>query len=454
MKNQFISVLVILILLLGSLGLVASAEERPYEGVEIHLASGWDTPITAMHKVVDRFEELTGIKVIIEQIAWGPLYTKWVMESVGETGYFDVIRMSPVWISEAVEGGWIIPLDEIIEETGYDIADYAELALDNLGRIPGDDTIWALPLEPVVKGIAYRTDLFENAIERSNFKEQYGYELRPPRTTEELRDVAEFFTRDTTGDGEIDLYGFAAPQLERDGVHWLYYPIWSFGGEILDPIERIALINSPEVIEGFDWAIEMQQFQPRAVTVWASGDQVMAFAEGKLAMAYIEVMFHAIPLLDPEVSPYYDCTKFFVLPVYPDNPRGYTTGKGPIAGGGLAIPSASKNQEAAWEYISWVTSDQEALRVLASEGTLYAKAQVFEDPIILENPLFKKVLPIWSESVEHAAKSRPLISELVPVKNRIRLAWYEMLSEPERLEEIVFRLHRDIQQILDEGSKK
>ncbi len=53
----------------------------------------------------------------------------------------------------------------------------------------------------------YRTDLFEDPTNQADFEAKYGYPLAPPTDWEEYRDVAEFFTRDTDGDGQVDLYG-------------------------------------------------------------------------------------------------------------------------------------------------------------------------------------------------------------------------------------------------------
>ena len=42
---------------------------------------------------------------------------------------------------------------------------------------------------------------------KADFEAKYGYPLAPPTTWEQYTDIAEFFTRDTDGDGAIDLYG-------------------------------------------------------------------------------------------------------------------------------------------------------------------------------------------------------------------------------------------------------
>ena len=44
-------------------------------------------------------------------------------------------------------------------------------------------------------GLVYRRDLFDDPKEKAAFKGKYGYDLAAPATYDQLRDIAEFFTR-------------------------------------------------------------------------------------------------------------------------------------------------------------------------------------------------------------------------------------------------------------------
>jgi ABC-type glycerol-3-phosphate transport system substrate-binding protein len=59
----------------------------------------------------------------------------------------------------------------------------------------GSGRYWAVPLEADAIGWAYRKDWFEDPSEMKAFKEKYGYDLAPPKTWMQLRDIAEFFYR-------------------------------------------------------------------------------------------------------------------------------------------------------------------------------------------------------------------------------------------------------------------
>ena len=70
-----------------------------------------------------------------------------------------------------------------------------------------DDHFVGMPVWTNSEILFYRTDLWEDATNMADFEAKYGYPLAPPTTWEQYRDMAEFFTRDTDGDGAIDLYG-------------------------------------------------------------------------------------------------------------------------------------------------------------------------------------------------------------------------------------------------------
>jgi len=71
-----------------------------------------------------------------------------------------------------------------------------------LGYGQKEGKTYCIPIFWNSHGLFYRKDLFEDPTEKANFKAKYGYELRVPRTFDELVDVAEFFTRPP------NLYGF------------------------------------------------------------------------------------------------------------------------------------------------------------------------------------------------------------------------------------------------------
>jgi multiple sugar transport system substrate-binding protein len=99
-------------------------------------------------------------------------------------------------------------------------------------------SVYSLPWHDGPECLIYRRDLFEKETEKDNFRRQHGYSLAPPKSWQEFRDVARFFTRPDAG-----LYGtlFAA---FPDGHNTLYdfaLQVWSRGGELADGQGNITL---------------------------------------------------------------------------------------------------------------------------------------------------------------------------------------------------------------------
>jgi multiple sugar transport system substrate-binding protein len=101
------------------------------------------------------------------------------------------------------------PMDEYIADPNLPDID-PESFVPNSWRPWGyyKGKVISIPTLQAIRLFAYRKDLFEDPKEKANFKKQYGYELTPPETWEQLVDVAKFFTRDTDGDGKRDFWGF------------------------------------------------------------------------------------------------------------------------------------------------------------------------------------------------------------------------------------------------------
>ena len=431
--------------------LTVGDDDKPFDGVQITVGALHNAPSNSMLGFLDEFEAETGIKVVVEQLAAGDLLTKATIESVGRTGYFDIIRVSPNWIPTFAEPGWIVPLDELIATSGFNINDIIPSALSALAQLPGDDRIWALPQDANVAFFAYRTDLFGDPDEQDAFRERYGYDLIPPETTDQWLDVAEFFTRDTNGDGEIDLHGFGfAQKAPGPASIWSIIPLWTFGAELIDETGPTVLLNSPEAIAAFEWALELQPFQPGGVLAWEQYDQFTPMAQGRLATS-LQFFAVAPDLLDPQKSDYHDRIAFKTIPMRPNNPKGYETGKAHYSGGSLVLHADSRNPEAAWTFMSWMLG-KEMADDYALAGTLTPRFSVLENDTVLDsNPAFRQILPPFLESLSNVAKPRPMLPEssalLAPVGN----AWHEAVTGNKSAEVAIADAHAEMEKILKDA---
>ena len=192
----------------------------------------------AMTSIVKDFESKNCVKVTIVGIDNSQLYDKQIIEAVGKTGAYDVYNIETAEKAGFAESGYILPMDDYIkanpDKVKYD--DIAPVLADVTTKYKGK--IWGLPYYTYTQGQFYRADLFEDPTEQAAFKAKYGYDLKPPTTWDQMKDVAEFFTRKkgATLKGkplEKDFYGiglmagrFQEIQDELSGMIWYKGSDW------------------------------------------------------------------------------------------------------------------------------------------------------------------------------------------------------------------------------------
>jgi multiple sugar transport system substrate-binding protein len=209
----------------------------------------------------------------------------------------------------------------------------------------GSGEYWALPAEVDANGYVYRTDLFEDPKEMKAFKAKYGYELAPPKTYKELRDIAAFFTRPP------ELYGIATYfSKQYDGITMGFQQVmWSYGGSYGDPktYKVKGYINSPDSVKALEYYKELVKYSPPDAPNYYWQETLAAYNAGKVAMAMDYFAF--LPgAIDPEQNPnYHDKSGFFIAPA---GPKGHYIS---IGGQGMSISSYSKNMDIAKQYMKW-----------------------------------------------------------------------------------------------------
>ncbi|WP_320034449.1 extracellular solute-binding protein [Halarcobacter sp.] len=154
-----------------------------------------------------------------------------------------------------------------------------------------DNKYYFLPYDGDCIILYYRKDLFENPKYKKLFKEKYNYELNPPKTWKEYRDIAEFFNGwDWDNDGKIE-YGFAESRIKGYGTTFQFltkaaaktkYPKnnYYYFDEDMNP-----LINSEGFVKSLEEFIDIMQFAPPNIKNYSPAEVRMSFITGQVAMA-------------------------------------------------------------------------------------------------------------------------------------------------------------------------
>ena len=350
----------------------------------------------------------------------------------------DVICFDRFAIAEWAARGAFYPLDKFleIEKTSKDpdaihAEDYYNSCWDEVvyrDPLTGNSGVYGIPEKVDNRALFYNKDL----LKRAGYVDEKG-EARPPKTWEELQDMAVKLT-ETDAQGHITRLGFAP----NYGNSWLYIYAWQNGGHFMSPDGRHCTLNDPRIVEALDWMTKMYDAVGGVEKVHAfestlQGGDLDPFIIGKVAMK-IDGFWQ---ITDTVAQYGRDLNYGIARPPIPA--RMLAQGSkicSWVSGWCYAIPSTARNKEAGWELIRFLVSKRaqeimaESQRLtLASQGRVFVPTQsadkrinkwlfdkyVFDDPSmdpkvaaavevfnnLLEGQPFRPVTPVgqllWNE---------------------------------------------------------
>ena len=340
MKQYSIITLLILTAVMVCIPFTADAQET----LTIVWAE-WD-PANYLQELSKDFTAETGINVDVVQIPWGNFQDKVFTAFVGKSKLYDIVIGDSQWLGRNSVGGHYIDLTDWINEN-IDVDKIYGPAMTAFAEYPkGSQKYWALPAQVDAAGYVYRKDLFEDPKEMKDFSEKYGYDLAPPKTYSQLRDVAEFFTRP-----DQDLYGIATwYSKEYDGISMGFQQVmWSFGASYGDS-ENFKVdghINSKDAEKALDYYTDLLKFAPPDAPNYYWQETLNAYISGKVAMGMNYFAFFP-GVVKAETNPIsHDKSGFFIAPA---GPKGHYIS---IGGQGMSISEYSENKDIAKLYLKW-----------------------------------------------------------------------------------------------------
>jgi multiple sugar transport system substrate-binding protein len=346
----------------------ATEEVKKFDGVEITLASMTDQYVTGFRNLIPLFEEETGITVVMDELGYTDLYQKLTADFVGKTAQYDLMTVDIVWSGEYAANGYTLPLDDFMARDADEInADDIMPVAWTLGEYQGQH--WAYPLAGYANLLNYRKDLFDAA------------GLAAPTTQEELLAAAKQLTQ-----GEnygIALLGAKGSAVAQDYMAFLQ----QHGASVLDADGNVALVT-PKNIETLEFFGELFKYAPPGSTDYWWDQRETAFRNGTVAMMEGWSIARA-GYENPEMSSVVGKVDVTVAPVSEGMEPKYGFG-----GWGIGINASSdpEKQEAAWEFIKWITSEEIQKEWIKNDGAPIRRSTL-EDPELNElYPWFPLIL--------------------------------------------------------------
>lgn len=276
----------------------------------------------------------------------------------------DVITAMPHWDVSLAQDSITRDLAPFMERDGISASDFVQ------GTIQGftlGSKVWGLPLGALVYGSAYNARLLNEA----------GY--APPGqhdwTWDHVRDVARKLTLDRDGDGAIDQYGVA---IERaPSTNFFYGLAYQAGGmfydQFIDP--KVSYWNTPEVREAVAYYLSFYEdgyapfqthaysahwIQDKAAFLWLNASSTWgSYAHLDRTLGHHDV----VTVLSP---------------------------KGPVRGGwqmtayGVQMVSSTKNPEAAWKWMKYLSTSTEEVIARYETGEVLMSSYLKNVPLFLD----------------------------------------------------------------------
>jgi multiple sugar transport system substrate-binding protein len=275
----------------------------------------------------------------------------------------DVILGDVIWTAELAANGWVSDLSDQFPESTQ-----KEYLHGSVEAIMYDDKPYAMPWYTDTGLLYYRKDLLE----------QSGYGA-PPKSWDELKKMA----RKVMGESGTKFgFVFQGARYEGgvcDGCEF----IWGHGGNVLDPADpNKVIVDSPEAIAGLATERSMitDGISPQAVTVYKEDESAGAFLNGDAV--FLRNWPYVYALIGTSDYPKLETDQVGVseLPSSDGKPGNGTVGDQP-----LYISTSSKNPEAAWKFIEFLSATEQQ-KFRAIEGSyLPTRSKLYDDPEIQES---------------------------------------------------------------------
>jgi multiple sugar transport system substrate-binding protein len=339
----------------------------------------------------------------------------------------DVILGDVIWTAELAASNWISDLSDRFPESRQQ------------AFLPG--SVEAIIFEGKPYGMPWFTDT-GLLYYRKDLLNQSGYD-GPPKTWNELKQM----TRKVSREAGIK-FGFLFQGARYEGgVCDALEFIWGHDGNVLDPNDPTrVIVDSPQAIAGLATERSMitDGISPEAVTVYKEDESAGAFLNGdgiflrNWPYVYALVSDPAESKLKPEQVGVSE------LPSADGKPGNGTVGDQP-----LYISASSKNPDAAWKFIEFLTAPEQQ-RLRAVEGAyLPTLSDLYDDPEIQESV---PVVPLAKVALQHTLP-RPVSPYYAEMSLEMAEQFNASLTGDVTPEEAARTLKKGLESIIQQGEE-
>ena len=367
---------------------------------------------TLMNVLIPAFEaENPGIKVNAVSHEWAELHDK-VLVSANSNALPDVARCDIAWLPEFQKMGILVALDE-------EMPDFDEISGQLLDSAMSTAQIgghyYGLALNTNSKIVFYNTSMLEAA----------GIEV--PATMDEWVEAVKALSGENENGQQV--WGWNEPAL----AGWNICPfIWSFGGALTNEDQTVATgyINGPATVKAVETFAQL--VQDGAITGFNSGDIPMTdgFGTGRYAM-----MLEG-PWKSAELAGAYPDVAYGTAPI----PAGEGGSVSVLGGEDIAMFNTA-NQEAAWKFMQFMTSE-------FAETEMAKCGQIPVNKAALESDTVKNADYAPFIDAIQTARARPTVAAWSEMDNGLQVALTAVVSGEKTAQEALDALAAEWDELL------
>ncbi len=410
------------------IGFVAMATgQRQAEAAEITIMVGSHGRYL-VDETAEAFQAIQpNIKVKIVPISSVPqeFWQTYVTMFTAQDGSAHIVGWYPTQVYHMTRAGWLTDLSTLYDASfKEELKKYDQTAIE-INTIEGKHV--GMPLYPDALMLYYRKDLLD----------KYG--LQPPVTWADLYSGAQTILK---GENDQTLAGYIYQARKIEGITANFRGFQSGnGGEILDENNQVVF-NSPENLEIARLMVDLLDsgVSPKSIATHNPNDDRIQFGNGD-AIFMNNWPFAMATYLKSD-SAVYD--KVAITRMVGKNGKGRSC----LGGVGLGINSFSKDKDAAWEFLKYLTNDEWNKKRALRASLLPGRTAVYDDPEVKNHPAFKEfakgapyLIPLPTHKTPHYLK----------ISDAIQLHLNRMVSGLETPEQAITQAHDDIVKVLKEA---
>lgn len=415
-----VSLALVLVLVTAACGANSDSESGGGDGEQVTIvyARGKDDT-GSTQELVKAFEKKhPNIKVKFKEMPTdtGTSHDQYVTMLSAQSSEIDVMDVDVIWPAEFAQAGYLQDLDRFILRDNIDMSQYIPGAVE-AGNYNGKQ--WAMPKFIDAGLLYYRKDIVKE----------------PPKTWDELIEVAK---KQKGKKGTKSGFVMQAAQYEGLVCNFIEFA-GAYGGRILDDKGNVV-INSPGTVKGLEKMIEVVKSGavPGNILAIKEPETHTMYKEGESVLARNWPYMFSI-LQNPDESKVVD--QVGVAPL----PKGDKASTAALGGWMMGINKYSKNKEAAWEFVKFVTGPEgQKISALYSHSPTYLPT--YDDPEVQKaNPLYADENFVKGVS---AAIPRPVSPEYPKISEIIQVEVSNALSGKVSAKEAVKNMEQQLKDVV------